>query len=50
MAIAYLLLIIAVLLSLKKKMSWVYSILWIDFLLILWVFVRHMTLDLGLNL
>jgi len=50
MALAYLLLLVTVLLSLKGKMGWVYSIFWVDFVLILWIFIRHMTVNLGLNL
>ncbi len=50
MALAYLLLIATVLLSLKKKRGWMYVVFWFDFVLIVWIFLHHITVHLGLNL
>lgn len=50
MAFAYLLLISAVVISLQKKRRWTYLILAIDFILLVWIFLQHITIQLSLNL
>ncbi len=50
MALAYLLLILALVLSFYVKHRLVYSILWMDFVLIVWIFIRNITIHVGLNL
>ncbi len=50
MALAYLLLIVALVLSFYVKHRLVYSILWVDFALIVWIFIHNITIHIGLNL
>lgn len=50
MALAYLLLILALALSFYIKHRPVYFILWIDFVLIVWIFIHNITVHVGLNL
>ncbi|MBX9922686.1 MAG: hypothetical protein K2Y01_01115 [Rhabdochlamydiaceae bacterium] len=50
MALAYLFLMLTIGLSFIRNRLWMYLLLWVDFVLVLWLFIHHMTIQLNLNL